>query len=341
MRIVILEDNSDRREVMSSVLADMFLDIAAEFFFTSHQMIDSLSTTGIYDVALISLDNDLEIAEADRGRLTDAGDGIEVAEWLTNQPSVVPIVIHTTNTNAGDKIEQLLGTDGWICARVVPYEGESWIRERWRSIVRNLIVSYSPDATVSFVGIQILKHALKKGIPADQSLRDILRVASLHSRGLEREDDLSFELAYLGGRRALRSIVGTGFSVLSEIGCGATSEILGWSTESIGIGPIAPSHESLEPMFCSLLAEIRVREIQFDVVQPDSKHQAVLLTASKSNLLDLSSHKIQANIRETKALLELGLLLALRKSGRQSRVDLGTQLQETYRSTEFMDEVTE
>ena len=341
MRIVILEDNSDRQEVMSSVIADVFPGIVAEFFVTAQQMIAALSATGIYDIALISLDNDLEMIETDFGRLIDAGDGIDVAKWLTTLPPVVPVVIHTTNTIAGDQIEHMLGANGWICARVVPYDGESWIRERWRSIVRNLIVSYSPDTNVSSVGIQILNHGLKKGIPADQSLRDILRVASIHTRGGACEDDLSFELAYLGSDDILRSVVGVGFSSLSDIGFGTSREIVECSAASFGIGPIAPSHETLESCFRSNLASIGVREIQFDVVRPDSEHDAVLLTASKSTLLDLCSHKIQANIRETRALLELGLLMALKERHWQFQADLGTPMLGTYPVDKLMEEDTQ
>src|SRR5580692_13174758 len=108
MRIVILEDNTDRREVMSSVLADMFPSIVMEFFVTARQMIDHLSATGIFDVALISLDNDLEMIETDRGVFSDPGEGVDVAKWLTTQSPVVPVVVHTTNTPAGDQIERLL-----------------------------------------------------------------------------------------------------------------------------------------------------------------------------------------------------------------------------------------
>ncbi|MEZ6125823.1 MAG: response regulator [Planctomycetaceae bacterium] len=313
MRIVILEDNPDRRAAMSDVLADLFPRAVVEYFAVARRMIEHLDSTGLYDVALISLDNDLDMVTSDDGRLVDPGDGIEVAKWLITRPPVVPVLVHTTNTMAGDQIDELLGSNGWSHSRVIPYDGESWIPEVWRSTVRTLIVTHAPDATVSSIGVTILKHGLQFGLPLEVMLEDILRVGALHSRGDEAVEDFSFELAYLSGSDVLASIVSVGKPLLADIGFGATKEVVDLSISCLGIGPVASDNDSVEPMFRRLLVENGIREIQFEIVQPKPGHQAVLLTGNRSNQLDLISPGIQANIRAVKSLLELALVIAIRE----------------------------
>ena len=326
MRIVILEDNPDRRAAMSDVLADLFPRAVVEYFAVAQRMIEHLDSTGLYDVALISLDNDLDMVTSDDGRLVDPGDGIEVAKWLMTRPPVVPVLVHTTNTMAGDQIDELLGSNGWSHSRVIPYDGESWIPEVWRSTVRTLIVTHAPDATVSAIGVMVLKHGLQSGLPLEVMLEDILRVGALHLRGDEAVEDFSFELAYLSGRDDLTSIVSVGNSLVSEFAGGASREAVGGSTDCFGIGPISHLHHSIEPSLRWLLAEKGIREIQFEMVQPKPGHQAVLLTGNRSNQLDLISPGIQANIRAVKSLLELALMIAIREPQNDIDVDRRSEL---------------
>ncbi|MEZ6132633.1 MAG: response regulator [Planctomycetaceae bacterium] len=323
MRIVILEDNPDRRAAMSVVLDDLFPRAAIEYFAVAREMIEHLDLTGLDDVALISLDNDLDMVTDDNGRLVDAGDGIEVAKWLISRPPVAPVLVHTTNSLAGDQIDELLRANGWSHARVVPYGAETWIQEVWRSMLRTLVVTYAPDATVSSVGVTILKHGFQAGRSLNEMLEDILRVGVLHSRGDENADAFSLELAYLSGIDVLTSIVSVGNSLLSEIGPGAAREVVEWSDGCLGIGPVAPNNESVEPSFRRILVEKGIQEIQFDVVQPGPGHQAVLLTGNRSSRLDLSSLGIQANIRAVKSLLELTLMIKIRES--QNDIDVKQQ----------------
>ncbi|MEZ6040300.1 MAG: hypothetical protein R3C20_07325 [Planctomycetaceae bacterium] len=69
-------------------------------------------------------------------------------------PPVVPVLVHTTNTMAGDQIDELLGSNGWSHSRVIPYDGKL-DSEVWRSTVRTLFVTHAPDATV-IIGVTIL-----------------------------------------------------------------------------------------------------------------------------------------------------------------------------------------
>ncbi len=325
MRIVILEDNADRRQVMSAVLQELFPGVSVEYFVVAQKMIEHLESTGIHDIDLICLDNDLDMVASDDGRFVDAGDGIEVAKWLVTKPPIVPTLVHTTNTIAGDEIVELLNTNGWIHARVVPYEGESWIPEVWRTTVRTLIVTHAPEATISSVGVTILSHGLKSGQALEVMLQDILRVGAAHSRGNVNACDFSFELACVDDEDDLISIVSVGSTLVSDFGGGVSSEVVRESTHCFGIGPLVATSESIEPSLRWLLHERGFREIQFDVVRPKHGHQALLLTGNRSSQLDLNSLKLQANIRAVKSLLELAFSATTR--GVRDDIDSDHQLE--------------
>lgn len=132
MRFVVLEDNIDRRNVMKSVLDDLFSTSRIEFFDSSDSMILHLVETSLADVSLISLDHDLEMLVSEDGQLTDPGSGVEVAEWLAGQEPVVPVIVATTNSQCGDRMVEILQTNAWNVHRIVPYDSERWIEEQWK-----------------------------------------------------------------------------------------------------------------------------------------------------------------------------------------------------------------
>lgn len=322
MRIIILEDNADRRACMSSVLADMLPEFVVEYFVTSREMIDYLSRTGLYDVALISLDNDLDMIESEDGQLIDSGDGVEVAKWLTTQPAVAPVVIHTTNIEAGRQMEIYFDLYGWVSSRVVPYEGETWIGETWRSTVRNLVVRLSPERTVSSLGVPLLKLGMQSDWPIEHIAHEILRMTVVHTTGLAQENLLCFELTSLNEDNSLSNVVRSGFSLFSELHGGTARHIWEESRNIFGVGPLAASNEKIESSFRQFLIQKDVLQIQLDAVQLDSENQTMLMTATKSSQFDLHSPSIQTNIREVRGLLELSLILALRNSFEQQESDL-------------------
>jgi CheY-like chemotaxis protein len=315
MRIIILEDNIDRRQVMSEVLADMVPNFSVEFYSASRQMIDRLNKTGLMDVAIISLDNDLDMIVNEDGQLLDAGDGIEVARWMSEQPPLVPTIIHTTNKNAGDQIEELLHSNGWLLDRIVPYSGESWIRERWRKLVRNLLVTYVPNGTVSSAGVQILKHGMLANWSAQHLWNQILQLASVHCCDNANSQELTFEFAFLGPQYLVGSIARAGFALLSEVGHGAASEVFEWSKQCVGQGPLSlDADQSLGSEFRTLLTRLSVQQVQLEIVQPHPRLQAMLLVASRKGQFDLNAPQIQKHIRETRNLLELASLQFLSTS---------------------------
>ena len=87
MRILILEDNADRRTAMLEHIADCLPMFGVTFFETSESMINALSSAKWDEIALISLDNDLDPIQIN-GRATDAGDGLAVALVLCRQLAV-------------------------------------------------------------------------------------------------------------------------------------------------------------------------------------------------------------------------------------------------------------
>lgn len=110
-------------------------------------MIGALRNIDPQEVALISLDNDLDSIVVN-GQLVDAGDGIAVARFLVdraldgseNSLHTRPVIIHTTNQQAACEMEGLFKAANWQFHRIVPYDGELWIGEIWIRRVRSIII---------------------------------------------------------------------------------------------------------------------------------------------------------------------------------------------------------
>ncbi len=138
-KIVILEDNQDRTSAMRRCLEDCFADFEVAFFDEAAATTEYLRSH-LPDTILICLDHDLELKPGNDGRLIDLGTGREVADFLVRQTPVCPVVIHTTNTAAGDGMEMALQEVGWQTRRVSPYGDLEWIPEQWLRAVRRAIV---------------------------------------------------------------------------------------------------------------------------------------------------------------------------------------------------------
>lgn len=152
MRILILEDNAERRTAMLEHIADSVPMFGVSFFETSDSIINALKSVDYRDVALISLDNDLDPMVVN-GQVLDAGDGVAVARFLVNRASdgfgdtahAPPVIIHTTNEQAADGMQDLFTTARWQFDRVIPYGAESWIGEVWIQKVRSMIIRNVSD----------------------------------------------------------------------------------------------------------------------------------------------------------------------------------------------------
>jgi len=152
MRILILEENADRRTAMLEHIADCLPMFGVSFFDTSDSMILALKSANWNEIALISLDNDLDPIQIN-GHTIDAGDGLAVARFLaeiksiraTSQAAMQPVIIHTTNERAAIQMQHLFAVAKWHLERVTPYAGESRIGEVWIRTARTTIVENVSD----------------------------------------------------------------------------------------------------------------------------------------------------------------------------------------------------
>lgn len=142
-RILILEDDAERRRVMGECLSDRFPQYGVRFFVDAPSMIAYLQAETGPEILLISLDHDLEPTEESRS--TDPGTGRDIADCLAARRPMCPVIVHTTNAPAGDGMQLLLEESGWVTIRVVPYDAERWIGETWFRAVRNAIVGSVPS----------------------------------------------------------------------------------------------------------------------------------------------------------------------------------------------------
>ena len=95
MRILILEDNAERRTAMLEHIADSLPMFGVSCFETSDSIISALQTVDAQEIALISLDNDLDPILVN-GQTVDAGDGVAVARFLVDVK--IPVANSSSST---------------------------------------------------------------------------------------------------------------------------------------------------------------------------------------------------------------------------------------------------
>ncbi len=152
MRILILEDNAERRTAMLEHITDSLPMFGVSFFETSDSIIKALNTVDAQEIALISLDNDLDPIIVN-GQAVDAGDGVAVARFLVDRPNnrsgdtphTAPVIIHTTNECVAYEMQELFKAANRQFHRVVPYDAELWISEVWIKKVRSVIIGGVTD----------------------------------------------------------------------------------------------------------------------------------------------------------------------------------------------------
>src|SRR5262245_49447086 len=120
MKILILEDNADRRAEMQCCLRDRFHQFETVFFADANEMTAYLESN-LKDAMVISLDHDLELIDArQNGEMHDCGTGRIVANYLAKKSPVCPVLIATTNSACGDGMEFALRDANWETYRVYP-----------------------------------------------------------------------------------------------------------------------------------------------------------------------------------------------------------------------------
>jgi hypothetical protein len=138
-KIVILEDNKDRRAAMRACLVDRFYQFEALFFEDAAAMVHYLEAH-LQEAIVICLDHDLEMRQGPDGRSTDPGTGRAVADFLARHAPGCPVVIHTSNATAAVGMEMALKDAHWQTDRVMPCGDLDWIPTQWFRSVRRAIV---------------------------------------------------------------------------------------------------------------------------------------------------------------------------------------------------------
>ncbi len=145
-------NNAERRTAMLEHIADSLPMFGVSFFETSDAIISALKSVDQNEIALNSLDNDLDPIVVNE-QAVDAGDGVTVARFLVNRPHdgsrdkphAPPVIIHTTNEQAAYDMQELFTAANRQFQRVIPYDAELWIGEVWIQRVRSMIVSNVSD----------------------------------------------------------------------------------------------------------------------------------------------------------------------------------------------------
>ena len=139
MKILVLEDNNDRRKAMYECLADRLYTFEAVFFAEPQPMLDYLREH-LGEAICISLDHDMELVADAEGRLSDPGTGREIADYLATQSPQCQVVVHSTNTAAAQGMESVLKESGWTVHRVSPWGDLGWVRASWLPTMRRAIL---------------------------------------------------------------------------------------------------------------------------------------------------------------------------------------------------------
>jgi len=189
MRIIILEDHSDRRIAMMQWLAARFPLLRTEFFDSSTAMIETMQAQPLDDVVLISLDHDLEMLPGGPGEWVDPGSGLIAARWLAERDEpLCPVIVATTNVRKGDKMMHALNGAGWNPQRVTPFEDVEWVSSAWFPLVRNAIVSSAPvdagDSDRCERDMLLAELASKVGVVEPAALASELKIDDAQLRDL-------------------------------------------------------------------------------------------------------------------------------------------------------------
>jgi hypothetical protein len=131
--ILFLEDETERLVRFHQVLKAMACELPVRVWRDANAM---LLEAGEYlpRATFISLDHDLiqEPGEA------DLGDGYMVAKWLTAQPIIRPVIIHTSNGERASWMAGEFDLAGWKHYRVPPI-GDDWIEFDWRRMAQRIL----------------------------------------------------------------------------------------------------------------------------------------------------------------------------------------------------------
>ena len=131
--LLLLEDEVERLERFTAVMRSLAPEMSIRVWRDAHAMIDEAGPL-LTSAALLSLDHDLFPEPGG----PDPGDGYMVAQWLTTQSAVKPVIIHSSNGERSTWMAGAFDLAGWKHWRVAPL-GDDWIESDWRRLVRRLL----------------------------------------------------------------------------------------------------------------------------------------------------------------------------------------------------------
>jgi hypothetical protein len=131
--LLLLEDDTERLERFAAVLRTLDPMCPLQVWRDAHAMIREAGPL-LPAAALISLDHDLEPGPG----AADPGDGYLVARWLVSQPTVRPVIVHSSNGERSSWMAGEFDLAGWRHWRVPPL-GDDWIESDWCRVVRRLL----------------------------------------------------------------------------------------------------------------------------------------------------------------------------------------------------------
>ncbi len=131
--LLMLEDNAERLERFAAVLRAIDPALPLRAWRDARVMIREAGPL-LGAARLISLDHDLESEPGE----PDLGDGYLVAKWLVSQPTVRPVIVHSSNSERSAWMAGEFELAGWRHWRVAPL-GDDWIEADWRVVVEHVL----------------------------------------------------------------------------------------------------------------------------------------------------------------------------------------------------------
>jgi len=152
--ILILEDDPSRIEVMKSWLQDRLYMFKPHFFEHPSEMIEIVKQRSD-EILALSLDHDLnELCLPTRlpSDVRPDPTGMDVVTFLEQQPPQFPVLIHSSNDRAAEKMVRCFKKRHWAVDRVIPFDDTSWIGEEWLPKLRKMIEKHHAQLAVPCSG---------------------------------------------------------------------------------------------------------------------------------------------------------------------------------------------
>jgi hypothetical protein len=131
---LILEDNGDRIREFEAAIRSLGSQFQLKLWHDAPNMIAECQLF-LPLAALISLDHDLNPLSADS---PDPGTGLDVANFLSQQQPVCPVIIHTSNFERRWSMHNELRFAHWQTEIVLSFNND-WIQSSWLNKVKALL----------------------------------------------------------------------------------------------------------------------------------------------------------------------------------------------------------